>query len=71
MIFLTLNEFDNDKDCPELYNAFNTSPVDCQTGLEDASFPTLTTGTVDPKDADELDEEDYPLFLAYGDSFGD
>jgi hypothetical protein len=27
-MILTLNEFDNDRDCPELYNAFNATPID-------------------------------------------
>ena len=68
-MILTLNEFDNDRDCPELYNAFNTLPCDYQTGLEDASFTTLETMTVDPKDADNMDAETYSLYLAYGDTF--
>jgi hypothetical protein len=54
-MILTLNEFDNDKDCPELYNAFNSEPFDYQTGLEDASFTTLETMTVDPQDADIIE----------------
>ena len=27
-MILTLNEFDNDRDCPELYEAFNATPID-------------------------------------------
>ena len=68
-MILTLNEFDNDKDCPELYNAFNSEPFDYQTGLEDASFTTLETMTDGPQDADTMDAETYSLYLAYGDSF--
>jgi hypothetical protein len=64
-MILTLNEFDNDRDCPELYNAFNTLPCDYQTGLEDASFTTLETMTDSPKDAD--DGEYYTPFQ-FGDS---
>jgi hypothetical protein len=63
---LTLNEFDNDRDCPELYNAFNTLPCDYQTGLEDASFSPLTTMTDGPQDADAMDAETYSYFLAHG-----
>jgi hypothetical protein len=56
-MILTLNEFDNDKDCPELYNAFNSEPFDYQTGLEDASFTTLETMTDGPQDALEAEIE--------------
>ena len=60
-MILTLNEFDNDRDCPELYDAFNT--------IEAAELSiTMSNG---PQDADAMDAETYSLFLAYGNSFGD
>ena len=65
-MILTLNEFDNDRDCPELINAFDIEPCDYQTGLEDASFTTLETMTVGPQDADTMDAETYSYFLAHG-----
>ena len=70
-MILTWNDYLADKDCPELYQAFNTLPCDYQTGLEDASFTTLETMTDGPQDADTMDAETYSLYLAYGDSFGD
>ena len=60
-MILTLNEFDNDRDCPELYDAFNATPID-------SPSETITDG---PQDVDSMDEHTYSLFLAYGDSFGD
>ena len=60
-MILTLNEFDNDRDCPELYNAFNT--IEAAEMLE-----TMSDG---PQDADTMDAPTYSLYLAYGDSFGD
>mgnify|MGYP003123774809 FL=1 len=60
-MILTLNEFDNDRDCPELYDAFNT--------IESAEM--LETMSDGPQDADAMDAETYSLYLAYGDSFGD
>ena len=50
-----------DKDCPELYQAFNT--------IEAAELST--TMSDGPQDADTMDAETYSLYLAYGDSFGD
>ena len=70
-MILTLNEYYQEQYCPELINAFDIEPCDYQTGLEDASFTTLETMTVDPQDADNMDAETYSLYLAYGDSFGD
>jgi hypothetical protein len=60
-MILTLNEFDNDRDCPELYDAFNATPIDL-------APETMTDG---PQDVDSMDAPTYSLYLAYGDSFGD
>jgi len=57
-MILTLNEFDNDRDCPELYDAFNATPLD-------SPQETITDG---PQDVDEMDAPTYSLFLAYGDT---
>ena len=55
-MILTLNEFDNDRDCPELYQAFNT--------IEGAELSTTLSD--DPKDADHMDAPTYSYFLAHG-----
>jgi hypothetical protein len=60
-MILTLNEFDNDRDCPELYDAFNATPIDS----------AQETNSDGPQDVDEMDAPTYSLYLAYGDSFGD
>ena len=60
-MILTWNDYLADKDCPELYNAFNT--IEAAEMLE-----TMSDG---PQDADTMDAPTYSLYLAYGDSFGD
>ena len=44
-MILTLNEFENDRDCPELYNAFNATPLD-------SPSETITNGPQDALDAE-------------------
>ena len=56
-MILTLNEFDNDRDCPELYDAFNATPIDCLSEMD----------LMGPLDADSMDAHTYSLYLAYGD----
>jgi hypothetical protein len=54
-MILTLNEFDNDRDCPELYNAFNATPID-------SPSETITDG---PQD---VDDGKYYTPFQFGDS---
>ena len=68
-MILTLNDYYQEQDCPELINAFDIEPCDYQTGHEDADFTTSTTMTDGPQDVDTMDAETYSLYLAYGDSF--
>ena len=49
-----------DQDSPELYQAFNATPLD-------SAPKTMSNG---PQDADHMDAHTYSLFLAYGDTLG-
>jgi len=60
-MILTLNEFDNDRDCPELYDAFNATPTDLVERIH----------SYGPKVADDMDAETLSLFLAYGNTTAD
>ena len=60
-MILTLNEFDNDRDCPELYDAFNATPIDLVERIHSDG----------PKVADDMDAETLSLFLAYGNTTTD
>ena len=44
-MILTLNECENDRDCPELYDAFNATPIDL-------SEITISNGPKDALDAE-------------------
>ena len=60
-MILTLNDISADLNCPELYQAFNATPLD--------SPPE--TMSIGPQDADTMDAHTYSLYLAYGDTLGD